>query len=869
MLATIFAMGGLLASLSLNDVPLAQAVDAIAKPELVYNPVNKNFYVVGENKSLGGILVQNLTNPSLCGRLVIGAAGEKARLTFDNKGNVYVIWQDDFGNGLQLAFARYSADCSNGTGRVNLGTALAGKFNSSTAGGNPDIAYSASEDRIYISTENLGNNLWVFSAPASGSGNWGDASNWDYGRFLIGGNNTQLNTKIAIDRNANAHVLFSRGGGVSSLRVIDLSGGVGGTWNTYGDQGLDISQDGGSWNVGGQQISIAPDGTTYATWVSPSGGGPASAGIARFTPGSGWAKIGDNVVGTSGYSSTKSVSVAASGNNTDVYIGHGTNNSYGIIYGSNNRGRNFGSGVATNGYGGEASEVTIAQGNNLLCLFAKDSTRNANFQCFYAAGDTGPVALPQFKSVGTVVDATGFYAPDKSTDPNNFSTGLAYYPLPKPIRLLDTRPIGDPVTQGKYNNTGPISGGQSRNYAVSGFIYNGYSIPASARAVETTVTVTNPIGPGFLTTYPGPSDPAGASRPSSASITYVPTQLISNGVTITLDANNTLNIFSLATTDVVVDINGYYAPLGTPDPNNGNSTTKGQVYYPLKQPTRIIDTRNDAGVAGTAYYTGGGPISGGTALNRTMTRLTFAGNTIPSEATALIANLSVINPAGPGFLVAYGGSPDAVGANRPAIANMTYNVGQTLSSQSLVGLDVAGRVNIFSLASANLVFDVAGFYAPAGLTDPNGFSPGLLYYPLQQPVRLVDTRPVSDPNVQGRINNVGAIVGKTAKTFQLANFTYAGYTLPATSKAIQTNVTIITPPKTTGAGFMTIYPGPTDPTGASRPSPANLTFGGDQVLSNAATVTLGRQFDANFYIYASGIDAALMRSIILKPEAER
>ena len=79
-------------------------------------------------------------------------------------------------------------------------------------------------------------------------------------------------------------------------------------------------------------------------------------------------------------------------------------------------------------------------------------------------------------------------------------------------------------------------------------------VPPNARSVVLNVTVTDPLGSGFLTVYPG-----GATRPLSSNLNYVTGQTIPNAVIVGLGPTGTVDIFSLAASHVVVDVVGYFA----------------------------------------------------------------------------------------------------------------------------------------------------------------------------------------------------------------------------------------------------------------------------------------------------------------------
>src|SRR5450759_1007410 len=176
---------------------------------------------------------------------------------------------------------------------------------------------------------------------------------------------------------------------------------------------------------------------------------------------------------------------------------------------------------------------------------------------------------------------------------------LQYYPLPRPIRLLDTR-LGETAA---CNNPGtPLTGGTPLTLLARGAC-QGVTIPANAQAVVGNAAVVNFIsGPGYITLYP--SD---AAQPLAANLNYNANDIVSNAFTVGLGSDGTFNTFASSTTHFVVDITGYYSAEVT----DVNGT--GLRYYALPYPVRRLDTR--AGET-TACTNPGTPLTGGVPLNQ-------------------------------------------------------------------------------------------------------------------------------------------------------------------------------------------------------------------------------------------------------------
>ena len=77
-------------------------------------------------------------------------------------------------------------------------------------------------------------------------------------------------------------------------------------------------------------------------------------------------------------------------------------------------------------------------------------------------------------------------------------------------------------------------------------------VPVDADAVMLNVTAVLPDAPGFLTVFP-----CGSTRPHASNVNYRPGDVIPNAVLAKIGTDGKICIYSLATTDIVIDVNGY------------------------------------------------------------------------------------------------------------------------------------------------------------------------------------------------------------------------------------------------------------------------------------------------------------------------
>lgn len=242
--------------------------------------------------------------------------------------------------------------------------------------------------------------------------------------------------------------------------------------------------------------------------------------------------------------------------------------------------------------------------------------------------------------------------------------GGSFVPV-TPTRVLDTRTAGGPGTV----TTAPAGAGLP-----------GIDL-ATVAAVLVNVTVVNASGAGYVTV-------GGAVGTSNGNyVKGAPSATLS---LVRVRAGGTVAITTSATADVVVDVEGYVT---TPQAATAASFT------PLAAPKRIADTRSAAGLtpfpAGTTQY------------------LDVVGRTgIPSDATGVIANVTIAGATASTYVTAWSG----VGA-RPVVSSVNASRGDIVANRTVLPLDAAGRAALFNAGgTTNVVVDVVGYLSP----DPHG-----------------------------------------------------------------------------------------------------------------------------------------------------
>ena len=144
-----------------------------------------------------------------------------------------------------------------------------------------------------------------------------------------------------------------------------------------------------------------------------------------------------------------------------------------------------------------------------------------------------------------------------------------------PRRLLDTRnAIGAPKARLRAGGTItlPMVGApmQRANGAPD-------TIPANATAVAINITAVAPSRPGYFTVWP-----CGSPRPEASNVNFTTGSVVANGVVASL-GEGSICIFSDQESDVLVDVLGWFVPVG------------GIAPYVGAVPQRLVDTRNAIG----------------------------------------------------------------------------------------------------------------------------------------------------------------------------------------------------------------------------------------------------------------------------------
>jgi hypothetical protein len=397
------------------------------------------------------------------------------------------------------------------------------------------------------------------------------------------------------------------------------------------------------------------------------------------------------------------------------------------------------------------------------------------------------------------------------------STGLQYYPLAYPIRLLDTRSGAAAC----YTPGVGFTGYETIKTQPAQVTCQGLTIPSNASAIVGTATALNTPQGGNLRLYP-----AGEQLAEVSNVNFVPGRIVSNSFTVKLGTGGAFNIYSYSPSDVIIDVTGYYAAPGT----------GGLYYHQLPNPIRILETR--PGESG--YQTPGAPLAANSVRLQQAGNISYLGVTIPAAARAITGNATVVNNgfANGGALRLYPGDINQVVVTE----NINYVAGQTIPNAFTARLDSNGRFNIYTSATTHVLIDVTGYYSTEPAADQNGRE-GLLFNILPRPFRLLDTRAgytaCDAPGVK--------LSAQTVRVQTVRGRTCSNQTVPSTAKAIFGNATVVNNFAGASFGNIRLYPGEQPLANAS-----NLNYVQGDVMPNSFIVGLGTTNGAmNIWSYSS------------------
>jgi hypothetical protein len=286
------------------------------------------------------------------------------------------------------------------------------------------------------------------------------------------------------------------------------------------------------------------------------------------------------------------------------------------------------------------------------------------------AGANRAISVFVTNDTHVIIDINGYFGAPGTVN------GLAFYPLP-PCRISDTRnptgSLGGPALVPQQIRTLPV-------------LTSACNIPPAAQAysLNSTVIPKLPVF-SFLTVWPG-----GQAQPVVSTLNAVTGTITANAAIVPAGTGGTISVYATDAADLILDINGYFAPPGQP----------GALNFNPEGPCRILDTR----------ITPNGP-GAGPALPPGLSRdvpVPLCGSGV-NRARAYALNATVV-PQEPqfGYLTLW-----PAGSALPLASTLNALDGAITSNAAIVPTNTpGGNVSIFGSNLVHLILDVNGYFAP-------------------------------------------------------------------------------------------------------------------------------------------------------------
>ena len=274
------------------------------------------------------------------------------------------------------------------------------------------------------------------------------------------------------------------------------------------------------------------------------------------------------------------------------------------------------------------------------------------------AGTDGGVNVYVSQDSQVILDINGYFQPAGGS-------GLSFYPM-TPCRVADTRnaasTFGSPSLAGNVERTFPV-------------LSSACNLPSTAQAYSlnfTAIPKTSPIG--FLSTWP-----TGQSQPEVSTLNTSTLAVTANAAIVPAGPDGGIEVLSSNDADLVIDINGYFAPL----------VSGGLSLYTVT-PCRADDTRISAT-----------PLNGAASFP-----IATSPCGVPSAAQAYVLNATVVPVADLGFLTLW---PN--GAAQPLASTLNASDGAVTSNMAIIPT-TDGKVGAYASQSTDLILDVSSYFAP-------------------------------------------------------------------------------------------------------------------------------------------------------------
>jgi hypothetical protein len=314
-------------------------------------------------------------------------------------------------------------------------------------------------------------------------------------------------------------------------------------------------------------------------------------------------------------------------------------------------------------FAGDGLHLTAAGADGLAGFLV------ANLDTLFSGGALG--SAPPARCTGSVA---GTPAGPPTAAPPTVGSPSGFTPA-GPVRVADTR-TGD-----------PLGAGRALDVDLSA------AVPSGADAALVTLTATGACDAGFLTAYA-----CGGPVALASNVNYTRRHDRANTALVLLGADRHLCVYSYATTDVVVDLSGSFAP------------GSGWRYQPAT-PARLVDTRTPSG---------GGKRPAGSTLPITVTQWPDA----PLGPVAVLVNVTAADADAPGYATL-----SSCDGATPLVSTLNLGPGDVVANTGAALVSGQGTICVYTSAPMDVIVDLEGWFGAVG----SQVVP-------QTPSRIVDTR---------------------------------------------------------------------------------------------------------------------------------
>ncbi|MBZ5580412.1 MAG: Ig-like domain-containing protein [Acidobacteriia bacterium] len=291
-----------------------------------------------------------------------------------------------------------------------------------------------------------------------------------------------------------------------------------------------------------------------------------------------------------------------------------------------------------------------------------DGRIKANAAVVPAAGN-GAVSVFVTDPADVVLDVTGYFVAAGTE-----ATALSFYPL-APCRLADTRnpngSLGGPFLSAQSSRAFPVLAATA------------CPIPATAQAYSLNVTaLPRTRALEYLSVWP-----AGQPQPAVSTLNAGTGTYTANATIVQTGAGGQIEVYATDDTDLLLDINGYFAPPGA-----------GGLSLYTVTPCRVLDTRSAAGAP---------PFSG-------PKNVSVVGSPCgaPLTAQGYVLNATAVPAGALNFLALW-----PQGQAQPPVSTLNA-VDSAVTSNLAIVPTSNGSISAFASGEMQLLLDISGYFAP-------------------------------------------------------------------------------------------------------------------------------------------------------------